>query len=163
MHQETFQYDTWLKTAKPRPYAFGWWFVWLSCSHLSSASHGSPELEKLKLKDSELERGAWIRSSREKRPMDMKENLRELAAAIVFVYLDSGENGGAHWDSGRWLSYYLLGHQLSVRRDQPPFLCSLFFLERSVVEFSYFTLRSMCNIKFTLRIVFSHFSYISCA
>jgi len=75
--------------------------VWLSCSHLSSASHGSPELEKLKLKDSELERGAWIRSSREKRPMDMKENLRELAAAIiVFVYLDSGENGGAHWDSG---------------------------------------------------------------
>jgi len=63
----------------------------VSCSHLSSASHGSPELEKLKLKDSELERGAWIRSSREKRPMDMKENLRELAAAIVFVYLDSRE------------------------------------------------------------------------
>ena len=71
----------------------------VSCSHLSSASHGSPELEKLKLKDSELERGAWIRSSREKRPMDMKENLRELAAAIVFVYLDSGENGV------RWPSY----------------------------------------------------------
>jgi hypothetical protein len=61
-----------------------------------------PELEKLKLKESELERGAWISSSREKkRLMDTKENLRELVAAIVFVYLDSGDRErGGHWEMG---------------------------------------------------------------